>query len=142
MHTLIKQIMGKVSHAEQDKLAAYLSRRRVMVNGAARFGFSMPDAVGSRFESVLKRIAAGDMANSREDLTTAMNEFVNLSTACFYDEFTGALELGFVKQKMVNLGRSAILKGSQSAVAKLFVSMSDDDLKRVCAHYDSMFVKA
>jgi hypothetical protein len=142
MHTLIKQIMGKVSNAEQDKLAAYLSRRRVMVNGTARFGFSMPDAVGSRFESVLKRIAAGDMANSREDLTTAMNEFVNLSTACFYDEFTGALELGFVKQKMVNLGRSAILKGSQSAVAKLFVSMSDDDLKRVCAHYDSMFVKA
>lgn len=142
MHTLIKQIMGKVSNAEQDKLAGYLSRRRVMVNGAARFGFSMPDAIGSRFEIVLKRIAAGDMTNSREDLTSAMNDFINLSTACFYDEFTGALDLGFVKQKMVSMGRSAILKGSQSAVAKLFVSMSDDDLKRVCAHYDSMFVKA
>ena len=142
MHTLIKQIMGKVSNAEQDKLAGYLGRRRVMVNGAVRFGFGMPDAIGARFDSVLSRIAAGNMANSREDLTAALYDFTEIATVNFYDEFTGSLELGFVKQKMVSMGRSAILKGSHSAVGKLFAGMHDDDLKRVCAHYASMFVKA
>lgn len=142
MHTLIKQIMGKVSNAEQDKLAGYLGRRRVMVNGAVRFGFGMPDAIGARFDSVLSRIAAGNMTNSREDLTAALYDFTEIATVNFYDEFTGSLELGFVKQKMVSMGRSAILKGSHSAVGKLFAGMHDDDLKRVCAHYASMFVKA
>lgn len=142
MHTLIKQIMGKVSNGEQDKLAAYLARRRVIVNGATRFGFSMPDAIGARFDSVLARIAAGDMANSREDLTAAMYDFTEIATVNFYDEFTGALDIGFIKQKMVSMGRGAIVKGSHSAVGKLFAGMNDDDLKRVCAHYSSMFVKA
>jgi len=142
MHTLIKQIMGKVSNAEQDKLAGYLSRRRVIINGVARFGFSMPDAIGARFESVLARIAAGNMANSREDLTAAMYDFTEIATANFYDDFTNSLDLGFVKQKMVSMGRGAIVKGSHSAVGKLFAGMNDDDLKRVCAHYASMFVKA
>ena len=142
MHTLIMQIMGKVSNSEQDKLAGYLGRRRVSVNGVTRFGFGMPDAIGARFEGVLARIAAGDMANSREDLTAAMYDFIEIATVNFYDEFTSSLELGFVKQKMVSIGRGAIVKGSHSAVGKLFVGMSDDDFKRVCAHYSSMFVKA
>lgn len=142
MHTLIKQIMGKVSNAEQDKLAGYLGRRRVIVNGVTRFGFGMPDAIGTRFDDVLVRIAAGNMTRARDDLTAAMYDFTEIATAHFYDEFTGSLELGFVKQKMVSMGRGAILKGSHSAVGKLFASMSHDDLQRVCAHYSSMFVKA
>ena len=142
MHMLIKQIMGKVDRSEQDKLAGYMGRRRVSVNGESRFGFVMPEAAGARFEALLARIAAGDLANTRQELTSVMVDFVELATQNFYDEFTGSLDLGMIKRKLVDVGRSTIIKGSHSAVGKLFVSMSDEDLKKVAAHYASMFVKA
>ncbi len=141
MHVLIKQIMGKVSDAEQDKLAGYLSRRRQVVNGATKFGFVMPQPLGKRFEEILARIAAGNMTGAREDLTAAMSDFVDAATAAFYDDFTNSLEVGFVKKKMVSIGRSTIIKGSNSATAKLFVSMNDTELQAVSAHYGSMFTQ-
>lgn len=142
MHMLIKQIMGKVDQGEQDKLSAYLGRRRVSVNGAPRFGFVMPEADGVRFEGLLGRIAAGELDNARPELTRVMTDFIELATKNFYDEFTGSLDLGMIKRKLVDVGRSTIIKGSQSAVGKLFSSMSDDDLKKVATHYATMFVKA
>ncbi|MEL0027510.1 MAG: hypothetical protein VW625_02410 [Perlucidibaca sp.] len=141
MHVLIKQIMGKVDHGEQDKLAAYLRNRRVVVNDQPRFGFVMPDSVGERFQGLLQRIAAGDLANSRGELTQAMGSFIELAVASFYDEFTGALDLGMIKRKLVDVGRGTIIKGSQTAVNKLFSSMHDEELKQVAAHYATMFVK-
>ncbi|MEO6698305.1 MAG: hypothetical protein ABIR53_02305 [Paraperlucidibaca sp.] len=141
MHVLIKQIMGKVSDPEQDKLAGYLSRRRQVVDGVSKFGFIMPPALGQRFEDILARIAASNMAGAREDLTAAMSDFVEASTSAFYDDFTNSLEVGFVKKKMVSIGRSTIIKGSNSAIAKLFMSMNDADLKSVSAHYGRMFTQ-
>lgn len=142
MHMLIRQIMGKVSHGEQDRLAGYLSRRRIPLADGVRFGFSLPDALGERFQGLLARIAGGDLGNARNELTQAMTEFVSVAVANFYDDFTGCIEMGFVKKKMVDVGRGTIVKASNSTVAKLFASMSDDDLKRVSAHYATMFVKA
>lgn len=141
MHMLIKQIMGKVDHSEQDKLSAYLGRRRVVVNGQVRFGFEMPTAIGDRFNALLQRIAAGQFDNARPELTSLMTDFIELATRNFYDEFTGSLDLGMIKRKLVDVGRGTIIKGSQSATGKLFHSMSDDDLKKVAAHYAQMFVK-
>lgn len=142
MHMLIKQIMGKVDNSEQTKLAMYLNNRRIVVNGKAQFGFIMPDALGSRFEALLARIAADDFADTRGQLTKLMQEFTAQAVAKFYDEFTGCLDLGFIKRKLVDVGRSTVLAGSNSATSKLFVSMSDADLKNVAAHYGQMFVKS
>ncbi len=141
MHVLIRQIMGKVTQGEQDKLAGYLRNRRIEVNGSSRFGFVMPEALGARFDELLSRIAGGNLATARPDLTAAMNEFISAAVTNFYDEFTGCIDLGFVKRKMVDVGRSTIIKGSQSTVNKLFASMSDEDLQKVTAHYATMFVK-
>jgi len=141
MHVLIRQIMGKVDHSEQDKLANYLKNRRIEVDGSPRFGFVMPEALGGRFDELLTRIAAGNMDNARPDITKAMQDFVMVAVASFYDEFTGCIDLGFVKRKMVDMGRGTIIKGSQSTVNKLFATMSDDDLQKVTAHYATMFVK-
>ncbi|MDP1539749.1 MAG: hypothetical protein Q8L72_03740 [Moraxellaceae bacterium] len=141
MHVLIRQIMGKVDHSEQDKLANYLKNRRIEVDGAPRFGFVMPEALGGRFDELLTRIADGNMNNARPDITKAMQDFVMVAVASFYDEFTSCIDLGFVKRKMVDVGRGTIIKGSQSTVNKLFATMSDDDLKKVTAHYTTMFVK-
>ncbi|REH36819.1 hypothetical protein DFR26_1957 [Paraperlucidibaca baekdonensis] len=141
MHVLIKQIMGKVSNAEQDKLAAYLKSRRQVVDGVTKFGFVMTPALGKRFEDILARIANGQLDGTRQDLTAAMSDFVESATSAFYDDFTNSLELGFVKKKMVSVGRSTIIKGSNSATSKLFMSMSDTDLQAVSAHYGRMFTQ-
>ncbi len=142
MHMLIKQIMGKVDQGEQDKLAGYLGRRRVVVNGETRFGFVMPDAVGARFEELLGRIAAGKLDNTRQELTAAMTDFIEIAVKNFYDEFTDSLDLGMIKRKMVDVGRGTIIKGSQSATGKLFAGMHDEDLQKVAGLYAKMFVKA
>ena len=143
MHGLIKGIMGKLEKGEQDKLAGYLSRRRVVVAGQTRFGFGMPEAAGARFEAIINRIGGGDTGpEARQELTALMGEFVDIAMVHFYDEFTGSLDLGFVKRKLVDVGRSTLVKGSHSATSKLFVKMTDEDLKRVTAHYGLMFVKA
>ncbi|PQA46760.1 hypothetical protein [Amnimonas aquatica] len=142
MHVLIKQIMGKVDKGEQDKLAGYLNSRRVYVGDQARFGFELPAALGARFDDLLGQIRAGQIAAARPGLTTAMTDFTEVAVKRFYDEFTGSLDLGFVKRKLVDVGRSTVLKGSHTAVNKLFGSLSDDELKQVAAHYDTMFTKA
>lgn len=141
MHVLIRQIMGKVDHSEQDKLAGYLKNRRIEVNGSPRFGFVMPDALGARFDELLTRIAGGNLVSARPDITKAMQDFVAVAVTSFYDEFTSCIDLGFVKRKMVDVGRGTIIKGSQSTVNKLFATMSDEDLQKVTAHYATMFVK-
>lgn len=142
MHGLIKVIMGKLDNSEQDKLAGYLSRRRVVINGATRFGFSMPEAIGARFDELLNRIARGELTNARQELTATMTDFIELATSNFYDDFTNSLDLGFVKRKLVDGGRGTVIKGSQSATSKLFAGLSDSDLQKVAAHYATMFVKA
>lgn len=142
MHMLIKQIMGKVDNSEQTKLANYLDNRRIQVNGQSNFGFIMPDALGARFEVLLARIAGDDFANTRPELTKLMTEFTEVAVSKFYDEFTGCLDLGFVKRKLVDVGRGTVVKGSNAAVNKLFATLSDGDLKNVAAHYSAMFVKS
>ena len=67
MHVLIKQIMGKVSDAEQDKLAGYLGRRRQVVDGVTKFGFIMPQPLGKRFEEILNAIAPVIIPEPPED---------------------------------------------------------------------------
>lgn len=142
MHVLIRQIMGKVTQPEQDKLAGYLSRRRIVINSVARFGFSLPEAVGARFDNLLQRITAGHLENARPELTALMSEFVELAVGHFYDDFINSLDLGFVKRKLTEVGRTTVSKGSLTAVHKLFQSMTDADLQKVAAHYATMFVKA
>lgn len=143
MGGLIKGIMGTLDKGEQDKLAAYLGRRRLAVSGNTRFGFPMPEAIGARFEAVIGQITSGQITPAtRPELTQLMNQFVDLCMSNFYDEFTGSLDLGFVKRKLVDVGRGTITKGSQSAMNKLFVDMSDADLQKVTAHYASMFITA
>ena len=140
MHVLIRQIMGKVDHKEQERLAGYLRNRRIVINGETRFGFVMPAALGETLEGILENIDHGRMEHVRAELTAAMLEFVDHAVKSFYEDFTQCLELGMIKRKMVDIGHGTVLKGSHSAVKKLFTTMSDDDLKRVAQHYRTMFV--
>lgn len=143
MHVLLKQLLGKVSHAEQDQLAAYMLRRRLDAPQGRLFGYQMPDDDGQRLQAVLQQAATQDAAgdNMREALVSAMNLFIDLTTQYCYDEFTACLDLGFVKRKLVDVSRSTIQKAGHTTVRKLLMRISDEQLRAVSQHYQHMLIR-
>ncbi len=143
MHVLLKQLLGKVSHAEQDQLAAYMLRRRLDAPQGRLFGYQMPDDDGQRLQAVLQQAATQDAAGDkmREALVSAMNLFIDLTTQYCYDEFTACLDLGFVKRKLVDVSRSTIQKAGHTTVRKLLMRISDEQLRAVSQHYQHMLIR-
>lgn len=142
VHVLIKQLLGKHDNAEVNKMAQYLRDKSLTLNGEARFGFALPDELGNRFVGLLQKTAAGDGVAHKAELVKAMTEFVDLAIANLYDDFTKPMDLGFIKRKAVELGRSTISKGSHSAISKLFPQLGAEELKAFGAIYSEMIVQA
>lgn len=144
MHVLLKQLLGKVSNAEQDKLAAYMLRRRVDAPQGRLFGYSMPDDAGQRLQKVLQQAIAQDAGENagdvRAELINAMNLFIDLTTQSCYDEFAACLDLGFVKRKLVDVSRGTIQKAGHSTVRKLISRISDEQIRAVSRHYQHMLL--
>ena len=142
MHVLLRQLLGKVSHGEQDKLSAYMLRRRVDAPAGRLFGFRMPDAAGQALQAALHKAAETSSEQSfdvvRDDLIKAMLLFIDLTTEYCYDEFVACLDIGFIKRKLVDVSRSTIQKAGHSTVRKLFASLSDEQIRAVSKHYDGM----
>lgn len=142
MHVLLKQLLGKVSHGEQDKLSAYMLRRRVDTPTGRLFGFQMPDAAGEMLQTALHKAAGTSAEQSldavRDDLIKAMLLFIDLTTEYCYDEFAACLDLGMIKRKFVDISRSTIQKAGHSTVRKLFATLSDEQIAAVSKHYDGM----
>lgn len=140
MHVLLKQLLGKVSHAEQDALCAYMLRRRIDAPQGRLFGYRMPDADGRRLHEVLARAADAPGSVTREALIEAMNLFIDLTTVHCYDEFAACLELGFVKRKLVDVSRSTIRSAGHRTVRQLIARVSDDQLQAISRHYQHMML--
>ncbi len=140
MHVLLRQLLGKVSSGEQDKLAAYMLRRRVDAPDGRRFGYAMPDTDGMRLQAALQRAMGPEVGSVRGELIEVMNLFIDLTTTYCYDEFTDCLELGFVKRKLVDVSRSTIQKAGHATVRKLLQRISDDQLRAVSQHYRHMLI--
>lgn len=144
MHVLLRQLLGKVSHAEQDKLAAYMLRRRIDAPQGRLFGYGMPDDAGQRLHQVLQQAIAQDAGQNaghvREELINAMNLFIDLTTQNCYDEFAACLELGFVKRKLVDVSRGTIQKAGHTTVRKLLTRINDEQIRAVSRHYQGMLL--
>lgn len=138
MRVLLKQLLGKVSPAEQDKLSAYMLRRRVDAPDGRLFGYQMPDADGERLQAVLQRAMAGEGEGLRDELVAAMNLFIDLTTTYCYDEFAECLDLGFVKRKLVDVSRGTIQKAGHATVRKLIARLDAGQIRAVSAHYQHM----
>lgn len=140
MHVLLKQLLGKVTQAEQDKLAAYMLRRRVDAPRGRQFGYRMPDADGQRLHEVLSAAVATPESVSREALIEAMNLFIDLTTIYCYDEFTDCLALGFVKRKLVDVSRSTIRTAGHRTVRQLINRVGTAQLQDISRHYQHMLL--
>jgi len=140
MHVLLRQLLGKVTRAEQDNLAAYMLRRRVDAPQGRLFGYRMPDADGQRLRTVLTRAVEGTEPAPRAELIDAMNLFIDLTTTYCYDEFTACLELGFVKRKLVDVSRATIRTAGHRTVRQLIGQVSEAQLRDISRHYQHMML--
>lgn len=141
MHMMLKQLLGKVSKQEQDKLSAYMLRRRVDTPNGRRFGYSLSDSDGERFMRVMAMAAGADVQQARAELVDVMIRFIDLTTDNCYDEFTDCLDLGMIGRKVVSVSRSTIHKAGHSTVKKLFEKLTDEQIQAISKHFQTMFFK-
>lgn len=141
VHVLIRQMLGKHDNAQVNHMAKYLRDRSLTLNGEFRLGFPLTEAFGSNMISLLDQAIAGEGEKCRGELTKAMGEFIDLSTAKLYDEFVEPIHLGFILRKAANLGHSTINKGSHSAIGRVFPTFNGEQIKTFSLIYEKMFIK-
>lgn len=142
VHVLIKQLLGKHDNAEVNKMAQYLRDRKLVLNGEERFGFELPAALGAELLALFAKARAGEGRAHKAELNAAMLKFVDIAMERFYDDFAAPMDLGFIKRKAVDIGRSTMVKGSHSAINKLIPSLGEDQMKAFGEIYGSQFVEA
>lgn len=141
VHVLIKQMLGKHDNAEVNRMAKYLRDRSLSINGEFRLGFPLTEAYGAHMIDLLNKALAGEGDKYRTELTKAMGEFIDLSTARLYDDFVEPIPLGFILRKGANLGHSTINKGSHTAINRVFPTFNAEQIKTFSGIYADMFVK-
>lgn len=141
-HMLIRQMLGKASNEDVNRMAQYLRDRRLDINGQVLFGFPVPNDLAARFEQAFAHIDAGNGETHRGDAQQAMLAFADLALIRFYDDFIKPMELGFIKRKASDLGRATIAKGVQVAINKLFSGLKQKELKIWSDYFSTLFVKA
>ncbi len=139
-HVLVKQMLGKHDNAEVAKMAAYLKSRRVVVDGEVRYGFELPADLAASFSTIFAAIDAGQGKEHKAELQATMLRFGDLALERFYDDFVAPMDLGFIKRKASDLGRSTIHKGIQVAISKLIPQLGQKDLAVFAGYYRSLFV--
>lgn len=144
VHTLIKQVLGKMSNAELQPLAAYIRERRLTltVTGVTKdyVAFPMPADFHARFRAVLEQGARGEQ--NKPELLACMETFSEMAHKAFYDDSMQPIKLGFIARKVVDVGGAAIRKGSQSATRRLVPTMEGDELKRFSEYFLEMLISA
>lgn len=142
-HVLVKQMLGKGSNEEVAKMAQYLRGCRVLTPaGEVRYGFVLPAKIEQGFEQAFAGIAAGNGKEQRAALHSTMLAFGDEALVRFYDDFVGPMDLGFIKRKASDLGRSTIHKGVQVAMNKLIPNLNQKQLEIFADYYGSLLVKA
>ncbi len=142
VHVLIRQLLGKHDNAEVSKMAQYLRDKSLLLNGESRFGFAMPEPLGQTMMDLLAKIDAGEGVAHKADMTRAMLTFTDMAIDRFYDDFVAPMELGFIKRKAVDIGRSTIHKGAHAAIGKLFPQLGEAELRNFAEIYRQKFVQA
>lgn len=141
-HMLIRQMLGKAPNEDVNRMAQYLRDRRLQLDGRVLIGFELPADLAARFDRIYAGIAAGQGEAQRKDIQQAMLAFSDLALVRFYDDFIAPMNLGFIKRKASDLGRATIAKGVHMAVNKLFVGLSEKEIKVWGDYFQTLFVKA
>lgn len=142
VNTLIKQVLGKMTNEELRPLSSYIRERLLILTTAGMtkeyVAFSMPADFHARFRAVLHQGAAGEK-NSQE-LLACMEIFTAMAHKAFYEDSTKPIKLGFIGRKVVDVGGTAMRKGSQVATRRLIPTLAGDELKQFSEYFLTMLI--
>lgn len=141
-HMLIRQMLGKGSNEDVNRMAQYLRDRRQVLDGKLLFGFPLPADMATRFATIFAAIRAGQGEQHRGDLNQLMMILADMAVVHFYDDFVAPMDLGFIKRKGSDLGRATIHKGCNVAVNKLFPHLGQKELEVFADYFESLLVQA
>lgn len=143
VHSLIKQVLGKMSNAELSPLASYIRERRQVFQRDGQeqvyIAFTLPDDFYDRFRRVLEQGAHGE--RNPDELLACMSEFHERAFNAFYDQSLEQIKLGFIGRKVADVGGAAIRKGSQSTSKKAVPQLQGVELKRFSAYFLGMLLR-
>ncbi|MDO9620642.1 MAG: hypothetical protein Q7I91_01915 [Moraxellaceae bacterium] len=142
-HALIRQVLNKRSNKDLAPVAVFMANRRVIMelNGVQRDFISFPL---SNDDYQLLHGAWQKAALGEGDVVTmkqATLRFAELSTQAFYVETGDAFELGFIAQKMFNMGHVAIDKALKMAINRLIPALKPRELKDFSSYFLGMLHK-
>lgn len=142
INTLIKQVIGKMNNEELRPLSSYIRERLLILTTAGTtkeyVAFPVPADFYTRFRAVLHQGAAGE--RNPQELLACMEIFTALSHKAFYEDSMKPIKLGFIGRKVVDVGGSAIRKGSQSAIRRLVPGLAGEELKQFSEYFLTMLI--
>ncbi len=136
MHVLLRQLLSKRSNDELNQAATYVHARRRYLGDEVYIAIPLSDSLRTHFEVVFTEIDAGRGEANREELRQAMSQFIDQAITSYYDEFIGALHLGFIMSKASAVARATIAKGSHAAMNKLIPSLNQQELQSLANYFD------
>ncbi len=141
-HTLVRQVIAKMSNADLKPLTTYIAARRTqhMVKGTLRDFISF-DLAKADYD-LLKQTWADAAAEGTNQaaMTQAMLRFSELAIQAFYQESAQAVKLGFIARNIFAVGEAAIRKGSQAAIRRLIPALKPTELKAFGRYFGDMLM--
>ncbi|MDP1539750.1 MAG: hypothetical protein Q8L72_03745 [Moraxellaceae bacterium] len=139
-HALIRQVLNKRSNKDLATVAEFMANRRVImeIDGVKRDFISFPLAASDYqlLHDAWQKAASGEA--DVEAMKQATLRFAELSTQAFYVETGDAIELGFIAQKMFNMGHMAIDKALKMAINRLIPALKPRELKDFSSYFLGM----
>ncbi|REH36820.1 hypothetical protein DFR26_1958 [Paraperlucidibaca baekdonensis] len=143
-HTLVKQVLAKMSNAELRPMTSYIASRRTQhpVAGVLRdfISFELEQA-----DFLLLKQAWADAAahgDNHAAMTDAMLRFADLAVQAFYRESAQAVTLGFIARNVFAVGDTAISKGSKSAIKRLIPALKRTELQAFGRYFGDMLLES
>jgi len=139
-HALIRQVLNKRSNKDLVSVAEFMANRRVImaVDGVKRDFISFPLAAKDYqlLHDAWHNASLGEA--DVEAMKHATLRFAELSTQAFYVETGESIELGFIAQKMFNMGHMAIDKALKMAINRLIPALKPRELKDFSSYFLGM----
>lgn len=144
VHSLIKQLLGKMDNAELRPLSAVISERRLTLvrDGVEKdyIAFIMAPDFHARFKRALEKGMKGE--RDPDELLACMEAFSEQAHHVFYEDSIKPLKLGFIGRKLVDVGGAAMRKGAISANRRLVPAMQGQELIDFCTYFHGFLIEA
>jgi len=138
-HGINRQVLHKMSNTDLAPVSDLIRARRLETGGRTFISFPVPDDLAASYRHCFYAIKAGDYT-VRDQLTASVLRFSRLAHQHFYIESMGALKLGMIARKLVDMGGAGIEKASESAIRKLIPALTPNELREFVEYLEPLYI--